>query len=94
MKTFWILWIFNALMALIPVYFFLEGVADGTVSQRNIGIWLILLLVVAIVLGGSLWLKGTDHLKIAKVLLIIATIPSVLAIVFFLSVILSNNRWN
>ena len=91
---FWVLWIFNAVMALIPIYFFIEGLGDGTVSSDNIGIWIILLLVVVVILGGSYWLKTTNHLTAAKVILWVATIPAVLAIIFFLTIMLSDTRWN
>lgn len=94
MKMFWVLWVFNAIMALIPIYFFFEGLGDGTVSSDNLGIWMILLLVVAAILGGTYWLKSSNHLTAAKVILIVVTIPSVLAIIFFLSLMLGDTRWN
>lgn len=94
MKTVRILWVFNAIMSLVPIYFFFAGLADGTVSSDNIGIWAIILIVIAGVIGGSYWLKENNHLTGAKIILIIAAIPSVIVLIFFLSVILSNTRWN
>lgn len=94
MKTFWTLWVFNALMALIPIWFFFVGIGDGTVGSENIGIWVILLVVVLGILGGSFQLMRTNHLKAARIILIISAIPCLLAILFFLVVMLSNPRWN
>ncbi len=94
MNAFWILWIFNAVMSLVPLYFFIVGLGDGSINNDNMGMWLIIMLVIAAILGGSYWLKESDHLTAAKVILGIATIPSVIAIIFFLTVLLSKERWN
>ena len=93
MVTFWILWIFNAIMSLVPIYFFFVGLNDGSVSSRNMGIWLILLLIVAIVLGGSFLLKAANQLALAKILLIIAAIPGVLGLLYFIIVFTMNPDW-
>jgi hypothetical protein len=94
MKTFWILWVFNSLMSLVPVYFFLEGLADGTVSIDNIGIWLIMLVVIGFVLGGSYWLKNNNKLGMAKAILIVAAIPGGIAILFLAILLIEQPRWN
>jgi len=94
MISFWILWIFNALMSLIPIYFFFIGLADGSVDSDNMGIWMILLAVVALIMGGTYWLKTQNQIKAAKVVLIIAAIPSVLAIIFMSVAIFGDVRWN
>lgn len=94
MTTFWILWIFNALVALMPVYFFFEGMADGSIDGDNFGMWMIILLAVGLILGGSYRLKTKNKLAAARVLLIIAAIPSLLAILFVAIVMGSNPRWN
>jgi hypothetical protein len=94
MTTFWILWIFNALMALVPIYFFFVGLGDGSISSRNIGLWFIILLIVVAVVGGSMLLKAANQLALAKALLIIAAIPGVLAILYFLIVLIGKPRWN
>ncbi len=94
MIFFWILWIFNALMALVPVYFFFEGMADGSIDSNNWWMWMIILLVVGLILGGTYWLKTKNQVKAAKVLLIITAIPSILFILFFAFLIGSDVRWN
>ena len=94
MITFWILWIFNAVMALIPIYFFFIGLADGSVDGANMGIWVILLSVVALILGGTYWLKTKNQVLAAKVLLWITTVPCILVILYFAIAIFGNARWN
>ncbi len=94
MTFFWILWIFNALMSLIPIYFFFVGLADGSITSRNLGLWGIILLVIAVILCGSLWLKSHDQMTLAKGLLLLAAIPGVLVIFYFVIVMTSKPRWN
>lgn len=94
MTTFWILWTFNAIMALIPVYFFFVGLNDGSVSSTNMGLWMLILLVVAVVIGGSLLLKSMDKMAIAKGLLIVAAIPGLIAVLFYAIILISKPRWN
>ena len=94
MVTFWILWIFNALIALVPVYFFFIGLGDGSITSRNIGYWFLILLVVAVVIGGSLLLKANNQMGLAKGLLIVAAIPGILAVLYFVIVLTSKTRWN
>ncbi len=94
MTFFWILWIFNALMALIPVYFFFVGLGDGTVTSRNMGIWAILLLAIVAILGGTQWLRMHQHLGIAKTILIIAAIPGLFFLLYLAIVVIGKPRWN
>jgi len=94
MISFWILWIFNAVMSLVPIYFFMLGLSDGSVDADNMGIWMILLAVVALVLGGTYWLKTRNQMMAAKVVLIIAAIPSIIAIIFMAIAIFGDVRWN
>ena len=54
MITFWILWIFNALMSLIPVCFFFIGMGDGSIDARNIAMWLGILRLCWIIIGWHL----------------------------------------
>lgn len=94
MITFWILWIFNAVMSLIPIYFFFEGVGDGSVDSGNMGIWMIILLAVAGVLGGTYWLKTKNQVVAAKVVLWLTTVPCLLAVLYFAIVIFGGGSWN
>ena len=94
MIWFWILWSFNALMSLVPIYFFFEGMADGSIDAENMWMWLIILAVVGLILGGTYWLKQKNQLVAAKILLLVASIPSVIAILFLSIAIFGDVRWN
>ena len=94
MITFWILWIFNALMALIPVCFFFIGMSDWSIDARNMAMWLGILAFVGLLLGGSYWLKTKEQVLAAKVILWISTAPYLFAILYFIIVLTSNGRWN
>ncbi|MEO6131684.1 MAG: osmoprotectant transporter permease [Saprospiraceae bacterium] len=94
MITFWILWIFNALICLVPVYFFFAGLNDGTITSRNIGLWFLILLIVAVVLGGSYLLKAANQLTLARLLLIFAAIPGICVVLYFIIVFTSKPNWH
>lgn len=94
MKSFWVLWGFDALIALVVLYFFFIGLADGSVSSFNIGLWLLILLAVGGVVLGSLGLRSADHSGAAKGVLLILALPGLMFLLFFLSVLLLNPRWN
>jgi hypothetical protein len=94
MKFFWILWIFNTLMSLVPIYFFFEGLADGTVNSTNFLIWVVLLGVIALLLSGTYWLKMKNQLQAARIILILAAIPGLLVILLFAVALITDVRWN
>jgi hypothetical protein len=91
---FWILWGFDALVALVVLYFFIVGLVDGSVSSFNGGLWAMVLLALAAFLGGGLLLRSAGHPVIAAVLLAIMAVPSLLTGLFFLLMILLKPRWN
>lgn len=94
MTFFWVLWGFDALIALVVLYFFFVGLADGSVSSFNMGIWMLLLAAVAAVLFGSLWLKSLGHIGWAKAVLSILAVSGFLYLLFLLVVLISKPRWN
>lgn len=94
MNGFRILWGFNALMSLIPVSFFFIGLSDGSIDGDNIGIWMLILAVVGLILGGTYWLKTKNQLILAKIILIISSIPSLIAILYMGMIIFGDVRWN
>jgi hypothetical protein len=91
---FWFPWAIDVVIAIIVLYFFLVGLADGSVSSFNIGLWLLLLLGLGSILGGSLWLKTAGHPTLAMVLLLILTIPGLLYGLFLLALVIAAPRWN
>ena len=94
MTLFWILWIFVAIMSVIPVYFFFVGLKDGSITLRNIALWLLILLGIAAVLYGSCWLRDHDKIGMAKGLLLLGAVPGALVLLYFLIAIIGKLRWN
>jgi hypothetical protein len=91
---FWLVWAVDALIALVGAYFFFAGLADGSVSSFNIGLWLAILIGLAGVLGGSLWLRQAGHRGFAIVVLLLLAVPGVLFVLFFLALLILHPRWN
>ena len=94
MKIFWFFWGFDALIALVVLYFFFIGLIDGSVSSFNMGLWLLILLAVGGVVLGSLWLQSIGHSGAAKGLLLLLAVPGLLFLLFFLVLLIANPRWN
>lgn len=91
---FWIIWTFDAIISLVVLYFFMIGLADGTVSATNSGLWFVILLVLAAAMGGSLWLRAEHKMAFAKVLLWLLAAPGLLYVLFLLMVVIGKPRWN
>ena len=91
---FWILWGWDALIASIFVFFFLWGLADGTVSSFNIVLWLGTLAALGVVVIGSLTLRASGRVKTAVLLLLGLAIPGALAALFFITILIAQPRWN
>jgi hypothetical protein len=91
--TFWIAWGIDLIAALILIYFFFVGLADGSVSSFNMGLWLFILCVAAIVVGGGVAMRAT-HPKLATMLVAAAAVPCALLGPFFAVIILVPARWN
>jgi hypothetical protein len=94
MKLFWTTWIIDAIASMVIVYFFFIGILDGTVSQRNAGMWGLLLLAVAAVTAGSIYFYRRGQMKTAWILLSLMAIPAILMFIFMLIVIFGDVRWN
>jgi ABC-type microcin C transport system permease subunit YejB len=79
---------------LIVLYFFLIGLADGSVSSFNMGLWLLILTIVGAVMLGSLWMKSNNYLSFAKIILGIFAVPGLLYGLFIVIMMTGNGRWN
>jgi hypothetical protein len=84
----------DVLVAAIFLYFFLWGVADGTVSAFNIGLWLLILGGIAAVLGGGWALKAAGHRGSANALLAVLAVPSAGFGLLFLLLALTVTNWH
>jgi hypothetical protein len=89
-----IFWGIDAIVAAIAIYFFFVGLADGSVSSFNIGLWFVILVALAAALGGGLALHRSGRQPAALVLVTLLAIPAIVAGLFVLLVVITNPRWN
>jgi hypothetical protein len=89
-----ILFVFDALLALVILYFFVIGMADGSVSAGNMSLWLGILMGLAVVLGGGWILSARGQRAAAIVLLMILAMPGFLYGLFILAIVIFQPRWN
>ena len=87
---FWVLWGWDALIAAVILYFFLAGLADGSVSSFNMGLWLTTVAILAVVMIGSLALRSARRIALAVSLLLLLAIPGMLFALFFGAMIVMN----
>jgi hypothetical protein len=83
----------DALVAAVIVYFFFEGLADGTVSSSNMGLWMATLAAPAVVLGGGLALNARGRRGLAVALLAVLAAPGLLFGLFVLAMIVLQPDW-
>jgi len=92
--AFKIFWSIDAMASLVILYFFFIGLADGTVSARNAGLWTIIVLALAGILGGSIWFKSHGYSLPAFGLLLILLLPALFYLLYFLIVAFGGGRMN
>ena len=85
---------FDALVALIILYFFFIGITDGTVSQFNALLWLAIIALLSFVMFGSIWFNSHSYTILSYVTLLIIAIPASLFLLYFLIAIFGGGRWN
>ena len=91
---FWIPWGFAAIVTGVAVYFFLVGLADGSVSSFNTGLWTAILLGTMGITIGSLLLKKSGRPGLGALLALVLALPGVLAGLFFLLFLFTQPRGN
>jgi hypothetical protein len=91
--AFWPLWAVNAAIAAVLAWFFLEGLGDGTIQAGNLGLWLLLLALAALILAGSQVLHR-HRPKLATVLIAPTAIGAIMFVAVFALVYLSGERMN
>ena len=91
--VFRLLWIFDALVAAVFVYFFLAGLAAGTVSSFNLGLWLATLGFFAAVLAGSWWLRAKNWPRAALIVLSVPALPSLAYLLLILAFLIAQPDW-
>lgn len=83
----------DALVAAVVVYFLLEGLADGSVSSFNMGLWMATLGALAAILGGGLALNANGRRGLAVALLAVLAAPGLLYGLFVLALIALQPNW-
>jgi hypothetical protein len=91
---FWIPWGIATAVTGVAVYFFLAGLADGSVSSFNAGLWILILLGTLGVTGGSLILKKIGKPGLGALLALVLALPGLLAMLFMLLILITHPRWN
>ena len=92
--AFRILWGIDLLIVFIVVVFFFIGIADGSVSSFNIGLWFLILFILALIIGGGLWLKKNGYVVLSIILLLVPAIPGLLYALFIVLVVVTDTPWN
>jgi len=84
----------DALICAIAIIFFFIGLVDGSVSSFNIGIWIVIFVVLAAIVFGSLGLKKIGHLVLGTILLLVLAVPGLLSGLFLFLFVVSGSSWN
>lgn len=84
----------DALAALVAVYFFFVGLADGSVSSFNGELWFGLLAGVAAIIGGGWALQAKGYRGFAAAVLMILALPAVAYALFMALILITQPRWN
>ena len=93
MTLFRTLFAINALAAAVLIYFFIEGLNDGTVSSYNGGLWAGTLAGLAAILGGGAALNAAGKRSASIVVLLILAIPATLFGLGLLAMIVLQPKW-
>jgi hypothetical protein len=81
-------------VAMVILYFFFIGLADGSVSSFNSTLWLTILAALAAIIGGGAALNANGQRGAAIAVLLILAIPGLLYGLFVLMLIVLQPRWN
>jgi hypothetical protein len=84
----------DVLAGLVVVYFFLLGLADGTVSSANAGLWLMILAGLAVIVAGGIALYQAGKPALSALLLLLLAGPALLYAFFLMMVLILQPSWN
>jgi hypothetical protein len=84
----------SVLTSLALLGFFVIGIVDGSVSDFNIGLWLLLLAGACLSLWAGHALRRRRRFGLANAALAVTAIPGLLAALFVLAVLVTQPRWN
>jgi hypothetical protein len=94
MIFFWIVFGVDVIAAAVIVYFFFIGLADGSVSSFNMGLWLAIFAGTAAILGGGWAMNAKGQRGAAIAVLSILAVPSVLFGLFMLLLVITQPNWH
>ena len=94
MIIFRILWIVTVIVSLIVLYFFIAGLTDGSITERNMMLWMGLLAVCAVALVGGPWLRHHQYPVPGLIVTSLVAVPSLIFALVMLIAILSGSKWN
>lgn len=94
LKLFWMFFGVDVVIAAILLFFFVWGIADGTVSAFNIKSWMVALLGVALIVGGGFWLKSVEQLVLANIVLMVLALPGLGYAFIMVVAIVTQSSWN
>ncbi|MBS0249057.1 MAG: osmoprotectant transporter permease [Proteobacteria bacterium] len=83
----------DVLAALVAVYFFFVGLADGSVSSFNGGLWFGLLAGLAAIVGGGWALQAKGHRGFAAAVLLILAVPALAYGLFIALIVITQPNW-
>ena len=83
----------DALVAVTVLVFFFWGLADGTVSAFNIGLWMAVLSAIAAMFGGGIALWAYGQRLLASLILAVLAAPGVLYGFFVLLILVLEPDW-
>jgi hypothetical protein len=86
--------IFDALVALVILYFFVIGIGDGSVSADNGELWAVILAAIAATVLGGIVLNARGQRGAAIGTLLLLAIPGGLFTLFMAMVLILQPRWN
>ncbi len=92
--AFWIPWGIDAMTMLVILYFYFEGLADGTVSAENMGIWVAMLLIPSAIFVASVLLRSRGYRRMSLTLAWLLAIPGIIAVIFVILLLTTNTHWN
>ena len=98
LTLFWVIWLIDVLITLYGYREFIQGVFGqyAAPTSKYISMWIVLFLIAALVIGGSLYFKNQGNTTMA---FSVAALPLVVALPYalWLAVVLisgKNARWN
>jgi hypothetical protein len=91
---FWIRWGIAAIVTSVTLWFFLAGLADGSVSWFNAGLGTLVLLGTVGITVGSMILKKSGRAGAGALVALVLALPGVLAGLVMLLILIMQPRWN